>query len=211
MENIDLFADINPELVAWCQRKVAKNDPAHQWRHIQAVARNSIEIATIYKLEIIPFLLASIFHDVGRHAPFNETHEVYAGYKVRFKLPHTEYGRYSEVVARMCEEHRSSYKGEYTGIMEMAFAAADRGPYDFNNAVMRALMYRTHGSVDFNASDMAKDIAAHLHEKFGEEGYMKPNIIHTEVYGKGRADYVRNLELLDGPRLMAIYMGTYKE
>lgn len=177
-----LFADVPLSLSGQCFGMLHYNDPGHQLPHIRDVARNGIRVANYYGLDTMPFKLAAICHDIYSSANRAE-HHLKAGEWVRNNFKHYKgLEKYSELVARMCEQHRSSYMGEYSGLFEEGFAAADRGVPTVEDSVVRSFNHHNALSTGTINSKVEASIA-HLQEKFGPNGYNHHNSVHIEVFG----------------------------
>lgn len=180
----EVFKPVNQGLVKICRGMISRNGPSHDWSHVVEVAQAGMEIAKRLKLDTLPFLLAALCHDLFSDTDRQE-HHMLAGAWVRENLGAFESKSLVEVVARMCEQHRASYRGEYTGIMEEAFASADRGLVGidrdaqmYERAVKYALERNNCGVV--RASEIA---AQHIREKFGKGGYAKWPVLYVELFG----------------------------
>lgn len=177
-----LFARIPKSLLGVCFGMVSHNDPAHQLPHIRAVARNGIHVANYYHLDTMPFVLAAVCHDIYSSAD-RENHHLKAGEWVRNNFKHYKgLEKYADLVARMCEQHRSSYKGKYSGLFEEGFAAADRGVPTVEDSVVRSFNHRS-ASCDGTVEDKVALCIKHLQDKFGPNGYNRPSAVHTDVFG----------------------------
>lgn len=177
-----LFADVPKSLLGTCFGMLAYNDPGHQLPHIRDVARNGIRVAEHYYLDPMPFKLAAVCHDIYSSANRKEHHTL-AGEWVRNNFKHYRgLEKYADLVARMCEQHRSSYKGKYTGLFEEGFAAADRGVPTVENSIVRSFQHHSATSTDALEVRINASIA-HLQEKFGPGGYNRENRVHVDVFG----------------------------
>jgi len=181
----ELFSECNQALVRLCKSMVMVNDPAHQWPHIVAVGEMGVKIADHLKVDRKPFLLAALCHDIFSTL-HRENHHAVAGNWVREHLGTFEDKCLVEVVARMCEQHRASYKGEYTGLLEEAFASADRGPIGFEHDA--AMYWRSFKYTDAKNPGRAivrtcADVAKHMIEKFGTNGYAKWPDLYCKLFG----------------------------
>lgn len=180
----ELFKSVNQGLVKICRGMVSKNGPSHDWAHVVEVARAGVEIAKRLKLDELPFLLAALCHDIFSDTDRPE-HHLLAGQWVRENLGAFESKALVEVVARMCEQHRASYKGEYSGIMEEAFASADRGLVGIDRDARmyeRAVKY----AIERNGCSIVRacEISAqHIREKFGKGGYAKWPALYVRLFG----------------------------
>lgn len=177
-----LFAGVHKSLLGLCFGMLEQNDPGHQLPHIRAVVRNGLQIAEHYGIDPMPFKLAGVCHDIFSSVD-RINHHILAGNWVRENFKHYPgFEKYAELVARMCEEHRSSYKGLYSGLFEEAFAAADRGVPTVEDSVVRSFNHH-NASGEGTLLTIVNNSIAHLQSKFGPNGYNRDNAVHREVFG----------------------------
>jgi len=195
----EIFRDVNQALVKICHGMVLRNDPAHQWPHIVDVAQTGVEIAQRLGLNPEPFLYAALCHDLFSGTD-REIHHELAAEAVRGHLRSFIPERWVEIVARMCAEHRASYTGDYSGIFEEAFSAADRGPvgpeYDVAH-YWRSFQYSQAKHPEVDLYQVALIVSRHMRDKFGSQGYAKYPKLYLEVFGQELAEYQKRVDARD--------------
>lgn len=177
-----LVDDLDSRLITVCKTYLAKNDPGHQWGHITNVAEVGTQLAKAYGLDVVPFLLAAVCHDIFSSFNRKEHHRL-SGQWVRDNLKDYGYGEYTDVVARMCEQHRASYKGSYSGIYEKCFAAADRGIPTIHQSVRRSYDYARH-SVGKDHPNAVLHALGHIKEKYATGGSVRYPDVSRELFSK---------------------------
>lgn len=200
-ENVNLgyetFKPLNQALVRICKSKVLFNDRAHDWSHVVDVAETAVVLAKRAGVSATPLLLAALCHDL--YATISrENHEDLAGVWVREHLSNFGYAAYSELVARMCEQHRASYKGAYTGIFEELFASADRGLFKssrYPELYWRSYLYNTDRNPELSIKEVCGNVAAHMIDKFGFNGYAKWPTLYSEYFGEELQQFAQFVEL----------------
>ena len=182
MKDTVLFAGVHKSMLGVCFGMIEQNDPGHRLPHIRDVTRNGLQIAEHYGIDPIPFKLAAVCHDIYSSVD-RPNHHLLAGQWVRDNFKHYPgFDKYTELVARMCEEHRSSYRGRYSGLFEEGFSAADRGVPKVEDSVIRSFNYHNVKGSGTLIS-IVNDSIAHLQVKFGPNGYNRDNVTHREVFG----------------------------
>ena len=161
-------------------------DPAHNKSHARSVIKNSEFIAErLIKDEqkeidkdIVKIVAA--MHDLGL-AYDRETHHLKSGEIVRKeKELRNFFNEYEiELIAKAVEEHRASYKGNYTSIYSMIVSDADR----MNTA--EEYIKRTHDwsrvhYPEMNERELYEEVVSHLQHKYGKEGYARFNTRYAE-------------------------------
>lgn len=180
----DLFQNIDRDFLAKCKELMeSNNDPTHDWEHAIDVARAANSIANDFDVPLTPLLLAAITHDAFSGID-RENHHLKAGEWVRLNLPDTVHAGWTEEVALCCEEHRASFTGEYSSIIQEAFASADRGPLHLNSIediISRSYLYATK-KLGNKHSDAVKLVKKHLADKFAKDGYSRYPGIYISIY-----------------------------
>lgn len=162
---------INPSLREICFTYLLKNDKGHQWPHIVDVANVGVYLANTYGLDKLSFLLAAVCHDIFSTADRVRHHELSHDW-VLGNLDRFGYGAVKERVALMCAQHRASYKGEYAGIYQECFAAADRGIPSYAKMLRRSYQY----GIDTEKLSHDEGVVhawEHLKDKYGSKGYAR--------------------------------------
>ncbi len=178
-----MFETIDNAFLETCQEKMAANkDPSHDWGHVKDVARAAFHMARYAGIELQPLLLAAISHDTYSGID-RVNHHLLSGAWVRENLPFTLHGEWTETVALCCEQHRASYRGEYTSIYQEAFASADRGMLkmdSINEIVKRS--YNFSYARTGNHEQAVDQAAYHMPEKYGHNGYAKWPELYRKVF-----------------------------
>lgn len=180
-----LFKDIDPDFLAICKEKMAANqDPSHDWSHVEAVAKAALIISRHFQIPPTALILAAITHDTYSGID-RVNHHLLSAQWVREVLPSTKHAPWTYEVALCCEQHRASYKGEYTSELQEAFASADRGILhedSIHDVVKRSYAFtKAKGATH---EECLKTVVAHMAEKFGNKGYVKWPDMYMEVFQK---------------------------
>ena len=166
--------------------KYKKFDGAHDDEHARMVIKNSEYIAAnIMKDEKIELNMSMVkviaaMHDLGL-AYDRETHHTKSGEIVRKEKMLRKFFTEDqiELIAKSVEEHRASYKGEYTSVYSKIVSDADR-MNDINTMIERTYKWNKKHYPDLNDEDLYKEIINHLQDKFGEKGYARFNTKYAE-------------------------------
>jgi uncharacterized protein len=166
--------------------KYKKFDGAHDDAHARMVIKNSeyiaINIMKDEKIEIDMNMVKVIatMHDLGL-AYDRETHHIKSGEIVRkseeLRKFFTE--EQIELIAKSVEEHRASYKGEYTSIYSKIVSDADR-MNDINTMISRTYKWNRKHYPDLNDEEIYNEVIQHLQDKYGEKGYARFNTKYAE-------------------------------
>lgn len=160
-------------------------DDGHGLEHIKQVMINMIKLIDIVekgediKLNKELMLTAVLYHDSGNKIDRKE-HHLIAGQTVRseeyLKEIFTE--EEIELIATMCEEHRSSKKEECTSLMSAMLNDAD-SINTFENMVERAYKYHMKHDENKEYEFIFGRVYGHLKEKFGRNGYHRYRTQYT--------------------------------
>lgn len=176
---IELFKDlnINVDLIQQAFEMILLNDQAHNVEHCYYVTRRGIRLATernMSKHEIELVALSVLLHDIGCSIDRAEHHSI-GSLLARDILMRYNYNNDDiDVVCGAIEKHRASYKGLRQNEIEELTAIADRGPFDFEDYLKRAIQYRLYSGGDFNQNEEAQmldSVFHHMVDKFGPNGY----------------------------------------
>lgn len=181
-------------------KKYNKFDGAHDEKHALMVIKNSLYLAAKLekdenqKLNMDMVKTIAAMHDLGL-AYDRETHHSKSGEIVRKDKELREYFSEEEIeiIAKACEEHRASYKGEYTSIYSKIVSDADR-MNDIYTMIERTYKYNSKHHPDFNQKQIFDIAYGHLKEKFGSGGYARYNTKYAEDVLKGCIDIINNEE-----------------
>lgn len=166
--------------------KYKKFDGAHDDAHARMVIKNSEYIAINMmkdeKIEIDMNMVKVIaaMHDLGL-AYDRETHHIKSGEIVRKSKELRKFftEEQIELIAKSVEEHRASYKGEYTSVYSKIVSDADR-MNDINTMISRTYKWNRKHYPDLNDEELYNEVIQHLQDKFGEKGYARFNTKYAE-------------------------------
>lgn len=161
-------------------------DPAHNIDHARAVIRNSEYIAESMMedeeiiLDMDMVRIIATMHDLGL-VYGREIHHIKSGEIVRQERELRKYFNEEqiEIIAKAVEEHRASYKGEYTSIYSQIVSDADR----MNTAeeyIERTYKWSRLHYPELNEIELYEEVKSHLRHKYGEKGYARFNTIYAE-------------------------------
>lgn len=178
-----MFETVDNAFLEVCQAKMAANqDPSHDWGHVKDVAKAAFHMAKYAGIDLQPLLLAAISHDTYSGID-RLNHHLLSGAWVREAMPFTLHGEWTETVALCCEQHRASYRGEYTSIYQEAFASADRGMLkmdSINKIVKRSYDFAYARTGDHRQA--VDKVVYHMPEKYGHNGYAKWPELYRNVF-----------------------------
>lgn len=166
--------------------KYKKFDGAHDDAHARMVIKNSEYIAINMmkdeKIEIDMNMVKVIaaMHDLGL-AYDRETHHIKSGEIVRESKELRKFftEEQIELIAKSVEEHRASYKGEYTSVYSKIVSDADR-MNDINTMISRTYKWNRKHYPDLNDEELYIEVIQHLQDKYGEKGYARFNTPYAE-------------------------------
>lgn len=166
--------------------KYKKFDGAHDDAHARMVIKNSEYIAINMmkdeKIEIDVNMVKVIaaMHDLGL-AYDRETHHIKSGEIVRKSKELRKFftEEQIELIAKSVEEHRASYKGEYTSVYSKIVSDADR-MNDINTMISRTYKWNRKHYPDLNDEELYIEVIQHLQDKYGEKGYARFNTKYAE-------------------------------
>ena len=161
-------------------------DPAHNVDHARAVIRNSEYIAeNIMKDEGILLNMNMVrviaaMHDLGL-AYDRKLHHLKSGEIVRQEQQLREYFNEYEIriIAKAVEEHRASYRGNYTSVYSKIVSDADR-MNTANEYIERTYNWSKLHYPELNDMELYEEVKSHLRHKYGEEGYARFNTKYAE-------------------------------
>lgn len=182
-------------------KKYNKFDGAHDEQHALMVIKNSVYLANRMmkdenmELDMNMVKTIATMHDLGL-AYDRETHHTKSGEIVRKDRNLRKYftEEQIEMIAKAVEEHRASYKGEYTSMYSKIVSDADRMD-DINTMISRSYKWNKKHHPDLNDEELYKVIIGHLQDKYGEKGYARFNTKYAEeVLDKTRKIIMNNQE-----------------
>lgn len=160
-------------------------DNAHGIDHIYNVLENALIINEHEELYIPGrlIIIASVFHDCG-NIEDRKKHEV-IGSEFLYDIL-TRIGLSNNIKVMLRDAvlfHRASFKGEF-GDNKLAelLSSADRGkPDNLEDLISRSKKYAMK-ELNMNEEDAQKHAIAHMHEKYGRNGYAKLPDIYINYY-----------------------------
>lgn len=172
-------------------------DEAHRQEHFDDVYETGLHINEVLGLGQDPKLIMFVayFHDL-----FCDQREIHHELSGRFIMETRE--RLIERnltlcerkrVASACEEHRASFKGNFSYILSELMNSADRGqPKPVTEMIDRAIAYRKskfpHDSKKESYQDYLHRIIdesiSHIKEKYGRNGYARYTDMYKKVFGE---------------------------
>jgi uncharacterized protein len=164
-------------------------DEGHDKTHLEEVRTNALKLGKIYapqKLEII--YIAATLHDVGISIS-REDHERHSYEIVEkdLKIKDAYSKEDFELILEAVREHRAS-NGNPKSTVAKIIADADRTPRSTGRALKRSYDYNRVISPELSHKELLKEVANHIYNKFGPEGYGKKLFfeetrkIHKEVF-----------------------------
>ena len=161
-------------------------DGAHDDQHARMVIENSEHIAINMmrdedvELNMNMVKVIAAMHDLGLEYD-RATHHLKSGEIVRNEERLKEFFNEDqiEIIAKAVEEHRASYKGEYTSVYSKIVSDADR-MNDINTMIIRTYKWNRKHFPEHNDEEIYNEVVSHLQDKFGEKGYARFNTKYAE-------------------------------
>lgn len=162
------------------------NDAAHRVEHFEEVNEVGQYINGVLGLGHDPKLIlyVAFFHDLFAWSRKNH-HELSGAFVKGTCHPLIEALTEEErvLVSQGCEEHRASFKGEFSSQFSELMNSADRGwPEDIDAMLERAIQYRM--AKGESREEAYPESVAHLKEKFGKGGYARYPALYLEAFGE---------------------------
>ena len=195
-KDIKEFVQFSLELYQDCP------DAAHGKEHIIQVVEHAVAMAKELKVDENIAATAACFHDIGLMWGdcTRENHHINSGKFVEdnievFKCYFTD--REIAKIKAAVEEHRSSYKGDYTSIYSVIISDADRS-CNIITMISRSYLYnRDHGVPE---DKIYNEVFNHLTEKYGKEGRVKLHLPYAKEILKSSREIIA-----DETKFKAIY------
>lgn len=167
-------------------KRYSKFDGAHDEEHALMVMKNSVYIANRLmkeeneNLNINMVKTIAAMHDLGLEFD-RETHHTKSGEIVRKDKNLRKFFSEEEIeiIAKAVEEHRASYKGEYTSIYSKIVSDADR-MNDIRTMISRTYKWNQKHYPELDEKGLYDVIIGHLRDKYGEKGYARFNTKYAE-------------------------------
>ncbi len=173
---------VNPALKAYVEAEILPRythfDKAHQLDHIETVIRQSgalYDMLSAQGIALDPDMVYTIaaYHDLGI-VNGRENHHTDSG-KILMADPELKKYFTEEQLLTMkeaVEDHRASSKNEPRSLYGRIVAEADR-QIDPRTIVVRTLQYGLEHYPELDKAGHFARAEAHLHEKYGEGGYLR--------------------------------------
>ena len=175
---------MNSRLVEYIEREIIplylSFDKAHQTEHVDEVIKRSLELAEHYDVNIDMVYTIAAYHDTGL-TEGRERHHIVSGEILEADL---ELRRYftAEQIAIMreaVEDHRASSDHEPRSIYGRIVAEADRLIVP-QTIIRRTVQYGLSHYPELTRHEHFLRCKEHLIEKYGETGYLKLWIPHSD-------------------------------
>lgn len=162
------------------------NDRGHREEHFDDVLKTGLHINEALNLGFDEKLivLVAYFHDMFAWSRNN--HQLMSAHWVR-TTDHKFFASLSEeereLVALACEEHRASYRGEYSHLFCELMASADRGfpKLDMTDRIQRSVIFRID-RVGMSEEEAYIDSIKHVIEKYGRGGYARLPAMYMKAF-----------------------------
>ncbi len=184
-------------------KRYKKFDGAHDDAHAREVLKNSEFIAKSMmkeegiELDMNMVKIIAAMHDLGL-AYDRESHHTKSGEIVRADKQLRKFFNEEqiEIIAKAVEEHRASYKGDYTSIYSKIVSDADR-MNDINTMISRSYKYNKKHNPDFSEEQLYHAVTDHLRDKYGAKGYARFNTKYADDVLKQTREILMNEEEYD--------------
>lgn len=145
-------------------------DGAHNMDHINEVVKNANKINEIlgYMYPEYVVTLTALYHDIGLQYG-REDHEKHSARILKEDLDGMFDDYTLEIMSKACEEHRASYKGQFTSMLSKIINDADT-MYTKESLILRSYKYSKKVK---NTNNVYNEVYNHLNEKYGVNGYHK--------------------------------------
>ena len=175
------------------------NDSAHKLSHAIEVCDNFLEIDKVLKLNLDKklMILIAYFHDIFANVDDRKIHERKAAmyiFKNRSALFSDLTKKEVRIVYYAVLQHRASYKGAYYSIYSRVMNAADKGKLLIDKTIIRSFKYHFDRSQDENEAIIG--VFKHMKDKFGSNGYFKPDDFYLKCYKDSYDLYTKNVDNL---------------
>lgn len=186
MKGIDIMKQNLNKYIEEIITRYKNFDGAHDEEHAKIVISNSEYIANCMiqeeniEINMDMVRIIAAMHDLGL-AYDRKTHHIKSGEIVRKEETLKEFfnDEQIEIIAKSVEEHRASYKGEYTSIYSMIVSDADR-INDIYTMINRSYKYNKKHNPEFSEEELYHAVTDHLRDKYGSEGYARFNTKYAD-------------------------------
>jgi uncharacterized protein len=175
---------MNSRLVEYIEREIIplylSFDKAHQTEHVDEVIKRSLELAEHYDVNIDMVYTIAAYHDTGLTAGRERHHKVSAEILAADKFIREHFTPEQIVVMQQAvEDHRASSDHEPRTIYGRIVAEADRLIVP-QTIIRRTVQYGLAHYPTLTGEEHFARCIEHLTEKYGEGGYLKLWIPHSE-------------------------------
>lgn len=148
-------------------------DAAHQRSHVDMVIEQSLIISSELDVDLNMVYTVASYHDIGL-TEGRRTHHLVSGRIMRKDERLYDWFNMAqiEVMAQACEDHRASSDHEPRSIYGKIVAEADRF-IDPDIILRRTIQYGLSNYPDLDKDGQWHRTLNHLHEKYGEGGYLR--------------------------------------
>ena len=159
-------------------------DPAHQYAHAKAVIEASLKYAAMLHADSEMAYTIAAYHDIGLSEGREHHHTVsarmmLADRRLREWFDEAQLG----IMAEAVEDHRASNRHEPRSVYGRIVAEADR-QIEPLTIIRRTIQYSLSHYPDYSEQQHYERVCEHLHEKYGEGGYLKLWIPQSDNAGK---------------------------
>lgn len=154
----------------------SKMDDAHNFTHIENVIENAKILNNLlgnpYSDNII--IISALYHDIGNIVNRKDHHIESARIVLEDKdLKELFNDDELYLISKACEEHRSSYKGEFTSTLSKIINDADSMVYNIEDIIERCYKYTISKYSTESERSIYYRVYDHIVDKFGRNGYQK--------------------------------------
>jgi uncharacterized protein len=175
---------VNCELISYIEHKIfplyAKNEPAHNMKHIYNVINRSIELSEGYNVNLDMVYTIASYHDIGHHIDAKNHEKESANIMISdFNLKKFFNDDELLIIKEAIEDHRASLDKEPRTIYGKIVSSADRS-ISIDDAIERSYIYGLNHFPWLSPMEAIDRVYNHLFEKFGEDGYAKVYIMDNK-------------------------------
>lgn len=183
-------------------------DKAHREEHVLSVIERALSMGRKYDISEEMLLTAAACHDLGLSVD-RKTHHQESGRIIRGDNRLAEWfsPEQIEIIAQAAEDHRASTQTAPRSIYGLIVAEADRMIVP-ETIIRRTVQFGLSHFPELEKEDHWRRTIDHLHEKYGEGGYL-----HLLIPGSPNEEPLRQLRtiLKDESRLRTIFDFVFAE
>lgn len=195
-----IYAEIVP--------RYADFDKAHREDHVLSVIERALSMGSQYDISEEMLLTAAACHDLGLSVD-RKTHHLESGRIIREDKRLAEWfsPEQIEIIAQAAEDHRASAQITPRSIYGLIVAEADRMIVP-ETIIRRTVQFGLSHYSELDKEGHWQRTIDHLHEKYGEGGYL-----HLLIPGSPNEEPLRQLRtiLKDESRLRTIFDSVFAE